>query len=197
LTIATKGTLIERDVDLLAPMAADELVQVGVTVTTLDVDLARSLEPRVPSPSRRLACSRRLSDAGIPVRAMVSPVFPGLTCHEIERIVAAARDSGALAASWTMLRLPLEVAPLFREWLQEHRPERAARVLNRVRETHGGQDYDPAWGRRMTGQGTYAELVAQRFEKATRRAGMSGGLPRLRCDLFTVPRDDGEQLSLF
>jgi DNA repair photolyase len=197
LTIATKGTLIERDVDLLGPMAAAGLVQVGVTVTTLDADLARALEPRVPSPARRLACIRRLSEAGVPVRVMVSPVIPGLTCHEIERVIAAARDAGAMAASWTMLRLPREVAPLFREWLEEQRPERAARVMNRVRETHGGRDYDPAWGQRMTGQGTYAALIAQRFEKSVRRVGMSEGLPELRCDRFAVPRDDGGQLSLF
>jgi DNA repair photolyase len=197
LTIVTKGTLIERDIDLLAPMAERGLVQVGVTVTTLDTGLARSMEPRAPSPARRLATIRRLSDSGIPVRLMVSPVVPGLTCHEIEKIVEAGREAGAGASGWVMLRLPQEVAPLFREWLEEHRPERAARVMARVRETHGGRDYDPAWGKRMKGQGTYAELIARRFEVATRRAGLDGLLPRLRTDLFHVPPRDGAQLSLF
>ena len=197
LTIATKGTLIERDLDLLAPMAERRLVQVGITVTTLDAGLARAMEPRVPSPQRRLAAIRRLADAGVPVRAMVSPIIPGLTCHEIERLVEAARDAGAGAASWVMLRLPLEVAPLFREWLAEHRPERAARVMARVRETHGGRDYDPAWGKRMRGQGTYAELIARRFEVAVKRAGLDRGLPGLRTDLFRVPPAVGDQLSLF
>lgn len=197
LTVATKGTLIERDVDLLSGMAERRLVQVGITVTTLDAQLAREMEPRVPSPARRLLTIRRLSDAGIPVRAMVSPIIPGLTCHEVEAVVEAARDAGARAASWVMLRLPLEVAPLFREWLQEHRPERAARVMARVRETHGGRDYDPAWGRRMKGQGTYAELIARRFEVAAKRAGLDAPLPKMRSDLFALPAQAGDQLSLF
>ena len=197
LTIATKGTLIERDIDRLAPMAERHLVQVGITVTTLDADLARAMEPRVPSPARRLAAIRRLSEAGVPVRIMISPIVPGLTCHEIERLVEAGRDAGARAASWVMLRLPLEIAPLFHAWLEEHRPERAARVIARVRETHGGRDYDPAWGRRMKGQGTYAELIGRRFEVAVRRAGLDGGLPPLRTDLFAVPPRAGDQLSLF
>ena len=197
LTIATKGTLIERDIDLLAPMAERGLVQVGITVTTLDPALARGMEPRVPSPARRLASVRRLSEAGVPTRVMVSPIVPGLTCHEIETIVEAAREAGASGASWVMLRLPLEVAPLFREWLEEHRPERAARVMARVRETHGGREYDPAWGKRMRGEGTYAQLIARRFEVAVRRAGLDGPLPRLRTNLFAVPPSSGEQLSLF
>jgi DNA repair photolyase len=197
LTIATKGTLIERDIDLLAPMAERGLLQVGITVTTLDARLSRDMEPRVPLPARRLATIRRLVDAGVPVRLMVSPVVPGLTCHEIERIVDAGREAGARAATWVMLRLPLEVAPLFRAWLEEHRPERAARVMARVRETHGGRDYDPAWGRRMRGQGTYAALIARRFEVAVRRAGLAAGLPDPRTDLFRVPPRGGEQLSLF
>lgn len=196
-TIVTKGTLIERDIDILAPMAERQLVRVGISVTTLDAGLSRAMEPRAPSPQRRLAAVRRLSDAGIPVRVMIAPVVPGLTCHELESIVTGAADAGARAASWIMLRLPLEVAPLFREWLEEHRPERAARVMARVRETHGGRDYDPAWGRRMKGQGTYAQLIARRFEVAVRRAGLNDQIPPLRTDLFRVPSLGGEQLSLF
>lgn len=197
LTIATKGTLIERDIDLLAPMAKRGLVQVGLTVTTLDAALSRAMEPRVPLPARRLATIRRLAEARVPVRLMVSPIVPGLTCHEIERIVEAGREAGAREATWVILRLPLEVAPLFREWLEEHLPERAARVIARIRDTHGGRDYDPAWGRRMRGQGIYAELIARRFEVAVRRAGLNGRLPALRTDLFRVPPHRGEQLSLF
>ncbi len=197
LTVATKGTLIERDIDILGPMAEQGLVQVGITVTTLDATLARELEPRVPSPARRLAAIRRLSNAGIPVRIMISPIIPGLTCHEIERLIDAGREAGARGASWVMLRLPLEVAPLFREWLEERRPDRAKRIMARVRETHGGRDYDPAWGRRMKGQGVYAELIARRFDVALRRAGMDGAMPPLRTDLFEVPPEPDRQLSLF
>jgi DNA repair photolyase len=196
-TIATKGSLIERDVDLLAPMADEGLLQVGVTVTTLDAGLARNMEPRVPSPKRRLATIQRLSEAGVPVRLMVSPVVPGLTCHEIEAILQAGREAGASAASWVMLRLPREVAQLFREWLAERYPERAGRVMARVRESHGGRDYDPSWGRRMKGQGTYAELLARRFEVAVRRVGLDQVLPPLCTDLFAVPATGSEQLSLF
>ena len=195
--IATKGTLIERDIDILSEMAAQGLAQAGVTVTTLDASLARALEPRVPSPARRLETIARMSAAGIPVRLMISPVIPGLTCHEIERLVAAGRDAGAVGATWTMLRLPLEVAPLFREWLAEHRPERAARVMARVRETHGGRDYAADWGKRMRGQGTYAELIAQRMKLAIRRAGLDARVAALRTDLFAPPPQPGDQLSLF
>ncbi|MBM9595865.1 PA0069 family radical SAM protein [Roseitranquillus sediminis] len=195
-TIATKGTLVERDLDILSEMARLQLVQVGITVTTLDRVLSRALEPRVPLPQRRLATLRRLAEAGIPVRIMISPVIPGLTCNEIEALVEAGRDAGARAVSWAMLRLPLEVAPLFREWLAEHRPERAARVMARVRESHGGRDYDPEWGRRMKGQGTYAELLASRFRVALRRAGLDRAMPELRCDLFAPPTQKGDQLRL-
>ena len=196
-TVVTKGTLVERDIDMLAEMAQRGLAQVGLTVTTLDPRLARALEPRVPSPARRLETIRRLAQAEVPVRAMISPVIPGLTCHEVESLVAAAREAGVRAASWAMLRLPREVAPLFRDWLDEHRPDRAARVMARVRETHGGRDYDPEWGRRLKGQGTYAELIARRFAVAIRRAGLDGGLPPLRTDLFSPPPRTGDQLSLF
>jgi DNA repair photolyase len=197
LAITTKGTLIERDIDLLAPMAEAGLLRVGISVTTLDADLSRRMEPRAALPARRLEVIRRLTAAGIPVRAMVAPVIPGLTDHELEPILQAVRDAGAQAASWIMLRLPREVAGLFRDWLEEHEPGRAAKVMARVREVHGGRDYDAAWGRRMRGEGLWARLVAQRFDKAIARLGLLKEMPPLRCDLFAPPLARGAQMSLF
>jgi DNA repair photolyase len=197
LAITTKGTLIERDLDLLAPMAAQGLLRVGISVTTLDAGLARRMEPRAAAPARRLAVIRRLAEAGIPVRAMIAPVVPGLTDHELEAILEAARDAGASAASWIMLRLPMEVAPLFRDWLAEKEPGRAAKVMARVQDTHGGKDYDPAWGKRMRGEGLWSRLIAQRFDKAVARLGLNREMPPLRRDLFAVPFARGDQLGLF
>jgi DNA repair photolyase len=196
-SIVTKGSLIERDLEILAPMARDGLASVGVSVTTLDRDLCRAMEPRAPSPERRLATIRRLSEAGIPVRAMIAPVVPALTDHELEAIMAATRQAGATAASWIALRLPREVSGLFRDWLEAARPGRAAAVMTRVREMHGGRDYDPQWGRRMTGSGVHAELIARRFEIAARRLGLVRRLPPLRTDLFRPPPAEERQLSLF
>ncbi len=194
--IATKGSLIERDIDILAPMAARGLVRVGISVTTLDPATSRAMEPRVPAPARRLATIRRLTEAGIPVRVMISPVVPALTDHELEAIIAASADAGAVAASCIPLRLPREVSELFSDWLARVFPDRAARVMGRVRELHGGRDYDPAWGTRMTGQGEWARLLRQRFDLACRRAGLAQKLPPLRTDLFKVPERHGDQLSL-
>lgn len=195
--ITTKGTLIERDIDLLAPMAAAGLLRVGISVTSLDPGLSRAMEPRCPLPARRLATIRRLSEAGIPVRAMLAPVVPGLTDHELEPILAAVQGAGAVAASFIALRLPREVSGLFQDWLATHVPDRAAKVMARVREMHGGQDYDPAFGRRMTGEGLWADLLAQRFAKASARLGLASRMPPLRCDLFRPPTRPGDQLSLF
>ena len=195
--IVTKGTLIERDIDILSEMAAQGLARVGLSVTTLDADLARRMEPRVPSPVRRLATIRRLSEAGIPVRVMASPVVPALTDSELEHILQAGAEAGAVSASWIMLRLPLEVAPLWRGWLEEHYPGRASRVMARLREMHDGADYSAQWHRRMRGEGNYAKLIAQRFDKAARRLGLDRSLGPLRCDLFRVPARAGDQLSLF
>lgn len=195
--ITTKGTLIERDLDILAPMAARGLLRVGISVTSLDAGLSRRLEPRAPAPERRLQMIRRLSEAGIPVRAMVAPVIPGLTDPELEAILAACRDAGAAAASWIALRLPLEVSPLFQDWLARHVPDRAAKVMARVREMHGGRDYDSDWGRRMRGEGLWADLIAQRFDKAVARLGLVKQMPPLRSDLFRPPPRAGDQLALF
>jgi DNA repair photolyase len=139
---------------------------------------------------------RRLTDAGLPVRVMVAPVVPGLTDSELEPILQAARDAGAVAASWIMLRLPLEVAPLFREWLEARVPERAAKVMARVREVHGGKDYDPAWGKRMRGEGIWADLIERRFQLAVARLGLDVRLPPLARSSFEVPAKAGDQLKL-
>ncbi|QEW21090.1 putative Fe-S oxidoreductase [Marinibacterium anthonyi] len=195
--IVTKGALVERDIDILAPMAAAGLVRVGISITTLDDDLSRRMEPRVPLPRRRLAAIRRLAAAGIPVRVMVSPVVPGLTDHEIEAILEAAAEAGADAASWIMLRLPREVSPLWQEWLAEHQPGRAGKIMARLREMHGGRDYDPRWGHRMRGEGEYADLTGKRFKAACRRLGLEERTPALRTDLFARPPMAGDQLSLF
>ncbi|WP_338547906.1 PA0069 family radical SAM protein [Roseovarius phycicola] len=195
--IVTKGCLIEHDIDILSDMATRGLVKVGITVTTLDADMSRKLEPRAPAPKRRLRMISRLAEAGVPVRIMTSPIIPGLTCHEIEPLLTAGAKAGAQTATWVMLRLPLEVSPLFQEWLAEHVPDRAQRIMGLVREMHGGRDYASDWGRRMRGQGAYAKLIAQRFRVATARLGLNGELPVLRCDLFKPPPVPGDQLSLF
>ncbi|WP_116131985.1 PA0069 family radical SAM protein [Tropicimonas sp. IMCC34043] len=197
LTVTTKGTLVERDADILGEMGQAGLAQVAISITTLDPELSRSMEPRVPAPARRLKAIEALAKAGCPVGVSVAPVIPGLTDSEIEAILRAARDAGASHASMILLRLPLEVSGLFREWLQACQPGRAARVMARVRETHGGADYDATWGQRMTGQGSYAEMIHQRFRLWRRRLGMDGPGPALRCDLFAIPPKPGDQLSLF
>ena len=194
--IATKGVLVERDADLLGAMSARGLARVGISITTLDRDLSRRMEPRVPSPARRLAAIETLSKAGVEVRVMVSPIIPGLTDHEIEGILRAAKDAGAQAASMISLRLPREVAPLWKEWLEEHRPLRAARVMARVREMHGGRDYDARWGHRMRGDGAFADLLRHRFSLSAKRLGLKERLPPLRTDLFERPPQVGDQLDL-
>ena len=195
--IVTKGTLIERDIDILKDMAAEGLVRVGLSVTTLDNATSRAMEPRVPAPAARLRTIERLSKAGITVRVMCSPVVPALTDHEMEAILSAARDAGAVAASAIVLRLPREVAGLFEDWVRETFPDRAERVLGRVRELHGGKLYDPEFGKRMTGQGKWAEIMRQRFKLAVRRLDLKETLPPLRTDLFAPPPRAGDQLSLF
>ncbi|MBS1302836.1 PA0069 family radical SAM protein [Loktanella sp. SALINAS62] len=195
--IVTKGALIARDIDILAPMAAKGLVRVGISITTLDPATSRAMEPRVPHPAARLRAIRQLTDAGIDVRVMVSPIVPALTDHELEKILTAAADAGAVAASSIVLRLPREVAGLFREWLSQAYPDRAARVMARVRELHGGKEYDPEFGKRMTGQGEWARLMKQRFDLAAKRLGLDRKLSPLRTDLFKVPPKPGDQMSLF
>jgi DNA repair photolyase len=195
--ITTKGTLIERDLDILAPMAVLGLVRVGISITTLDAGLSRKMEPRVATPVRRLAAIRRLTDAGVSVQVMVAPVVPGLTDHEVEPILQAAKDAGAVAASFISLRLPREVSGLFQDWLAQHYPDRAAKVMGRVRDLHGGLDYDPQFGKRMRGEGPWADLMARRFEVAAKRLGLAGSLPPLDVSRFACPPRAGDQLTLF
>ena len=195
--IVTKGALIERDIDILGGMARRGLVRVGISVTTLDAKLCRLMEPRAPSPARRLQMIRTLAGAGVPVRVMASPMVPALTDHELEAILKAGRDAGARHASWIMLRLPREVSPLMQEWLATHYPDRAARIMARLREMHGGKEYDAAWHRRMRGEGPYAEMIAQRFDVATKRLGLKLRAGPMRSDLFRAPVRETAQMSLF
>jgi DNA repair photolyase len=195
--VATKGTLIERDADILGEMGKAGLARVGISVTTLDPVLSRKMEPRVPTPLRRLKAIERLSMAGCPVRVMISPIVPGLTDHEIESLLKSASDAGAVAASLITLRLPLEVSPLFREWLHQHYPDRVGRVMGQIQELHGGSDYVADWGTRFTGKGITAKLIRDRFKRAAKAYGLARHLPRLRSDLFERPKQSGDQLSLF
>ncbi len=195
-TLTTRGALVMRDAPLLGALAARDLVHVTITLTTLDARLARALEPRAPAPATRLRMIRSLSEAGVPVSVGVAPVIPALTDEGMEAILEAAAEAGARHASWTILRLPGELRPLFAEWLQAHVPLRAARILRRLEQIHGGKVYDPRWGRRMKGSGIHARLIGQRFAIAARRLGLDCPLPRLSCAHFRVP-GRAEQLSLF
>jgi DNA repair photolyase len=172
--LITKSALIERDIDLLAPMAAKGLACAAITLTTLDPAISRTLEPRAAAPARRLRAIRTLAEAGIPVSVSVAPIIPFVTEPEIEKILEAARDAGAVGAHYVVLRLPWEVNPLFHEWLEAHFPERAQRVMNRVREMRGGKDYDSDFSTRMHGEGVWADLIRQRFTKTVERLGMGG-----------------------
>jgi DNA repair photolyase len=194
LGIVTKSDRVLRDLDILAPMAARGLVHVGVSVTTLDPVLARRLEPRAPAPARRLKAIRGLADAGVPVFALHAPMIPALNDHEMERLMEAAAQAGALTASYIPLRLPHEVAPLFRDWLDAHFPARARHVMSLVQSIRDGRDNDPDFGSRMRGTGPYAELLRARFRAAKRRFGLDRRLPPLRTDLFRRPGP--EQLRL-
>jgi DNA repair photolyase len=177
-TIVTKSAMIERDLDLIAPMAAKNMARAALSITTLDRTLARRLEPRAAAPERRLAALRALHDAGIPAGVMVAPVIPQLNDCDLEAILEAAAAHGASSAGWIMLRLPLEVAPLFRAWLEAHYPLRAAHVMSLVQQLRGGRDYDSTYGRRMRGSGEYANLIERRFHLACRRFGLAGETAR-------------------
>ncbi len=195
-SIVTKGQLILRDLDLLAELARRELVSVAVSVTTLDRDLKTRLEPRAAGPEARLRVVEALCRSGVPVAVMVAPVIPFLNDHEIESIVAAAAAAGATGANYILLRLPHEVKDLFRDWLAEHYPQRAERIMSAIRASRGGKAYDAAWGRRMRGEGVFADLIARRFAKALKRHGLDGEhRPALRTDLFRPP--GSSQMDLF
>lgn len=194
--IVTKSSLVTRDIDILSDMAAKGLAKVALSVTTLDRKLARSMEPRASTPSKRLEAVRRLTDAGIPTSVLVAPVIPALNDHEIERILDASKAAGATEASYVLLRLPLEVSPLFRDWLLRNYPDRYRHVMSLVRSMRGGKDYDAEFGKRMKGAGPYAWQISRRFELATKRLGLGRRGVQLRDDLFLPPAGSGVQLSL-
>ncbi len=185
--IVTKSHLVTRDIDILAPMAAKGLAKVAVSVTTLDPGLARTMEPRASSPAKRLDAIRALARAGIPAAVMTAPLIPALNDSELEAILAAAAGAGAKAAGYVVLRLPLEIKDLFREWLETHVPDKAAHVMSLVRGMRGGRDYDPNWGVRQTGTGPFARLIGQRFRTAARRLGLNAQSFPLDATQFLKP----------
>ena len=200
----TKSSLIERDLDLLAPMAARGQVMAAITITTLDADIARTLEPRAATPARRLRTIRTLSEAGVPVGVSIAPVIPFVTEPDMERVLEACAEAGASNASYIVLRLPWEVAPLFKDWLAAHFPDRADRVMSRVRDMRGGKDYDSSFATRMKGEGLWADLLRQRFHKAVRRLGLNerqrGILDMSQFRRLALPAQaapDNPQLDLF
>src|ERR1700734_1523439 len=197
-TIVTKSALVLRDLDLLADLAADRLVSVMISITSLTDDIKRTLEPRTASPQARLRVVRQLSEAGISVGVLVAPVIPAVTDHEMEDILAAAKDAGAGSAGYVLLRLPHEVKVLFREWLAEPYPDRAKHVMSLINQTRGGKDYDAEFGQRMSGTGPYAELLRTRFELARRKCGFDAAEDRydLATHLFRPPAAAHPQMTL-
>jgi DNA repair photolyase len=194
--IVTKSALVVRDVDILARMASRGLAKVALSVTTLDRTIARRMEPRAATPARRLDAIRQLSDAGVPTAVMVAPVVPAINDSEIERILKAAHAAGAREAGYVLLRMPLEIKELFREWLAAEFPDRAARVVSILQSMHGGKDYRAEFGVRQRGSGPYAEQIALRFRLASRRLGLNERRLALRADLFRRPVPKGGQLQL-
>jgi DNA repair photolyase len=196
--IVTKSALIVRDTDILARLAKQGLVKVAISITTLDRQLARSMEPRASTPGRRLEAVKQLSAAGVPVTVMMAPIIPALNDHEIEAILGDAKSAGAVAAGYVMLRLPLELKDLFREWLATDFPDRAGRVIKILKTMHGGRDYSAQFGHRQRGSGPYADQIAARFRLAIQRQGLNArNTYKLRTDLFRRPVGIGGQLSLF
>ncbi len=195
--IVTKSALVLRDADILASMAERGLARVAISITTLDRKLARTMEPRAATPQKRLDAVRGLSEAGIPTSVMVAPVIPALTDSEMERILEAASQNGAAGAGYILLRLPIEVSPLFRDWLLRHRPDSYRHVMNLIRSMRGGKDYDAEWGKRMRGEGPYAKQLANRFALACKRLGLNRTRKPLATDAFIRPTAGGVQLQLF
>jgi len=194
--IVTKSNRILRDLDILSEMASMNLARVAISVTTLDRALARSMEPRAPTPERRIDAIRELSAAGVPTAVMAAPMIPALNDHELEGILERAYEAGARQAGYVILRLPLEIKDLFREWLASEQPGRASHVMSLIRSMRGGKDYDMEWGKRIKGTGVYAELIAKRFKLACERLGLNKDSRPLRTDLFQPPPLAGDQLSL-
>jgi len=197
LTITTKSALILRDVDLLSQMAEKNLIEVGISITTLDRKMARAMEPRAATPNRRLETIAALARARVPVRVMVSPLIPGLNDHEMEAIVEAAAQAGAHDGDYILLRLPFEVAPLFKDWLLRTYPDRYRRIIGLLRTMRGNKDYDANWQNRMCGSGPFADIMARRFQLARKRFFPGKMRPRLSFTAFTPPKRETAQLSLF
>ena len=198
LTIVTKNALICRDIDLLAPMAARKLVNVFISISQLDNDLTRILEPRASTPANRLRAVRELSDAGIPTTVLVAPIIPFINDEFIERVLEASREAGAVCGSYTVVRLPYEVKDLFKDWLATHFPDRAEHVMNRIRDMKGGRENVSDFGERMRGTGIYADLIRQRFRKSCARLGLSAAnLPALDLSQFAPQAEPSPQQSLF
>jgi DNA repair photolyase len=194
--IVTKSALVTRDIDILSRMAEQGLAKVALSVTTLDRKLARTMEPRAATPPKRLEAMRALSDAGIPVSVMIGPVIPAVNDSEIERILDSAHAAGAREAGYIILRLPLEVSPIFKDWLLRNYPDRYRHVMSLIRSMRDGKDYDAEWGKRMKGTGPYAWQIGRRFEIAAKRLGLNAQKRQLRTDLFKAPRNGAEQLML-
>ncbi len=195
--IVTKSALVLRDIDILSQMAQDGLVKVALSITTIDRKLARAMEPRASTPTKRLEALDTLKKAGIPTSIMIAPVIPGLTDFEIERILDSAHSVGVEQASYILLRLPREVSPLFRDWLLRHYPDRYRHVMSLIRSMRGGKDYDAEFGSRMHGSGPYAWQIKRRFEMTCKRLGLSKRISTPRTDLFTAPEGENTQLKLF
>ncbi len=195
--IVTKSALVTRDIDILSKMAERNLVKVALSVTTLDRKLCRAMEPRASAPHKRLKAIQALSGAGIPTSVMMSPIIPALTDSEIESLLGAAAEHGAQEASFILLRLPLEVSELFRDWLLRERPDRYRHVMSLIRSMRGGKDYDARWGERMRGRGPYADQIAKRFSLAARRLGLNLRRKKLNTGDFEQPQKGGVQLDLF
>ena len=194
--IVTKSALVGRDIDILSRMAEKGLAKVALSVTTLDRMLARTMEPRASTPTRRLEAMRALNEAGIPVSVMMAPIIPGLNDHEIERVLDSAANAGAREAGYVILRLPLEVSPIFKDWLLRHYPDRYRHVMSLVRSMRDGKDYDSEWGKRMKGAGPYAWQIGRRIEIAAKKLGLNQARTRLRTDLFKGFEKGAEQLML-
>ena len=197
LSITSKSALVERDIDLLAPMSRAGLARVMISINSLDRDLARRLEPRAATPDRRLAAVRALSEAGVAVGIFYAPIIPGLNDPSIEAVLEAAREAGALAARFELVRLPYELDGIFSDWLATHVPERRTHVLSLIRSTHGGALCGGGFGKRMHGSGPYADMLQQRFERAHARLGFAPEMPPLDTSRFGRPAEKGEQLKLF
>lgn len=196
-SLITKNALVLRDLDLLQSLAANNLLHVFVSITTLDPDLAREMEPRTSTPAARLRAVRMLTDAGIPVGVMTAPLIPGLTDSEIPQLLEAAKEAGAITANYILLRLPLTVEPVFREWVERTQPLKAEKILGRVQTARGGKMNSSVWGQRMVGEGQIAEQIKTLFRVFRQKHGLDGQMPEQRCDLFQPPTPKSGQLRLF